>query len=366
MGSLKLRGLDDFSPKELELFWKDYQPGVSSAKILGVSISCSNRCNLKCIYCYAGNERKREGELDLNEQKQILSQAAELGAKTVVICGDGEPSIDPNLPQIVMHAKTLGLSTIVVSNGVIFGDDNQCQKVHNMPGLDFLKLLYENNASLIIKLESINQDRYEEIVGVSGTFEKFMRGIDRMVECGYGNLNNTEVGAVTRFAFSSVIMKNNIEELPTLKSFADSRNAQFICKLPSLVGSALKNIDNMFEVSEYEVIRKQLFDYTAKRETLMVDTPRCMAWHYGPCIDIKGEIRECYTSAYTPDKRVGNIRETSLKELIEKKNTSCDLLCNDFCPVKSRINKEFEKKGMKKIWNQKEDGVNVCEKILGF
>jgi MoaA/NifB/PqqE/SkfB family radical SAM enzyme len=348
--NLKLMGLDYYNKDFLKNYWENYNPKIKT-KILGVSISSSNICNYKCIYCYAGMQKPKENELCLEEQQSILTQAEALGAKTVVICGDGEPTLDKNLLSMVSHAAKIGMNSIIVTNGALFGDDTLSQKIFKMDGESALQYLYNNNASLIVKLESLDQEKYETIVGVKGAYGKFRKAVERMAKIGFNKMNKTRDDCLTRLAFSAVIMKNNIEELATLKEFADKMYAQFICKLPSLVGRALENIDNMFEVAEYEKIRKKLFGYTAKRETLMVDTPRCMAWHYGPCIDVTGEIRECYTSACPANKRIGNIRETPLKELIRKKNELYDPMINDFCPVKTRINKEFQERGMAKIWN---------------
>lgn len=361
----KLQGLDDFKKEQIDEFWKDYNPKEDKPRILGVSLSCSDVCNLKCIYCYAGKEKKpRTNELNLEEQINIIRQAKELGGRTVVFCGDGEPSMDKNLVGMTKYANENGMIMVVVTNANIFGDDELCKRVHNMTGEELLQVLYDNNASLIIKLESLEEEKYEHIVGVTGAYKKYRTAIDRMVKIGFGNYKMDGDSKITRFAFSAVIMKNNMEELPKLKEFADGVNAQFICKLPTLVGNALDNIDNMFEVSHYEEIRKELFNYTAKRETLMVDTPRCMAWHYGPCIGIDGEIRECYTSPYIKNRRIGNVREKSLEELILLKNKNSNLTCKDFCPVKTRINKELEEKGLDKVW--KVVDTDQENKIKGF
>jgi len=363
--NLKLQGLDHYGKEFLDNYWKDYDPKSKNPKILGVSISTSNICNYKCIYCYAGTQKPSPNELKLEEQQNILTQASELGAKTVVICGDGEPSMDKNLLGIVSHAAKLKMFSIVVTNAAIFGDDELSKKIHGMNGKSVLENLYENNASLVVKFEGIDESTYDSIVGVPGAYKKFRKSIDRILEVGFSKpVDNRD--DVTRLAFSAVIMKNNIDQLVSLKEFANQSNAQFICKLPSLVGRALENIDNMFEVSKYEEIRKELFGYTAKRETLMVDTPRCMAWHYGPCIDVMGEIRECYTSACPANKRIGNIRECNMKDLIISKFASYDVLMNDFCPVKTRINKEFEQSGMERLWRVKEKDIDEKDKILGF
>lgn len=361
-----LAGLDSFEKTELDKYWENYDPKKDDPKILGIAISASNRCNLRCVYCYAGEQKPLPNELNLREQQDIITQAAELGAKTVVICGDGEPSIDPNLCGIVECAHSLNMKTIVVTNGIIFGDDPYSTKVHHKNGEELLSFLKNNGVSFVLKLESIVQESYESIVGVKGAFQKYMTSIDRICKAGFNKLEQNGDVAITRIAFSAVIMKSNINELTDLKQFADDHNAQFICKLPSLVGRALNNLSEMFEVSRYEEIRKSLLGYTAKRETLMVDTPRCMAWHYGPCIGVDGEIRECYTSACGAESRIGNVRELPLKELIKRKNQQYDISNRDFCPVKTRINQKLIDGGMQKLWVVCENNVNQAEKVLSF
>lgn len=135
-------------------------------------------CNLRCIYCYAGIDKKPlQNELSLDEQKKIISDAKELGAKTVVLCGDGEPTMDKNLVEMAKHAKNNNMVMVVVSNAVIFGDDDLCKKIHKMDGESLLKSLYDNDVSLIIKLESLDEQKYEYVVGVKGAYKKYRTAI---------------------------------------------------------------------------------------------------------------------------------------------------------------------------------------------
>lgn len=346
---LVLKGLDHYSTEELNKFWEEVNLKTDSPKILGIGLSCSFKCNLRCIYCYAGPKIPSSDELTLEEQKDILDQAKELGAKTAIICGDGDPLMDNNLMAIVEHGWRNGIIIVVVTNGIILGDDLRSQSIHKKTAKETVLYLHEKGASLIIKIESLNQQRYDKIVGVPGSYLKLMKAINNIKEIGLNRLEEGEFSDVTRLCFSAVIMKHNIHELAVLKDFSDSINAQFVCKVPSLVGDALKNLELMYPVEEYEEIRRLLGKFSAKRETLMVDIPRCMAWHYGPVIDIRGEVRECYTSK-CKGERIGNIRENSLKDLVIRRNQIYDIRCNDFCPVKSRINNECLAKGKKKIW----------------
>ncbi|MEW6617797.1 MAG: radical SAM protein [bacterium] len=346
-----LQGLDHFSKQEIKEFWEGWEPKNDKPKILGVGLSCTFRCNLKCVYCYAGDKEPLPDELTLEEQKSIITQAKKLGAETVIICGDAEPLMDKNLLGIVEHGYRNEITCVVVSNGISLGDDKLAMNIHGMKSKEVASTLYNLGSSLVIKMESITSELYNQIVGVKDAYRKFMQAVNNIMEVGFGNGIERESDILTRVCFSSVVMVNNIDELPAMKEFANQRNAQYICKLPSLVGRALENLEMMFPVSRYEEIRRHLSKFTAKRETLMVDTPRCMAWHYGPVIDIRGEIRECYTSPCNHQNRIGNIREKSLEELLKRRNTIYDITINDFCPVKTRINRELEAKGLHRIWD---------------
>lgn len=344
-----LNGLDSYGKEELDNFWKNYDPKKDAPKILSICLSCSVRCNLKCIYCYAGPKKPAKNELTLEEQKSIIGQAKELGAKTAVVCGDGEPSMDKNIVPIAQYCHELGIICIVVTNAIIFGDDKFSRKVHGVSGWELANLLYDAGVSLMVKMDAMYPGKYDTIVGIKGAYQKFNRAINNITNIGFGNSERVGEVDITRLSFSAVVMRNTIGDLRKMKEFANEKGGQFICKLPSLVGDALSHLNFMFPASDYESIREIIMEYTSKRETLMADTPRCIAWHYGPVIDTAGEIRECYTSECRKG-RIGNIREDALGELIKKRNKLYDISVKDFCPVKTRINKEFAEAGKKELW----------------
>ncbi|MDQ7094871.1 radical SAM protein [Desulfosporosinus sp. PR] len=350
-----LKGLDDYNVVELKKYWQGWDPKKDEPKILGLGLSCSFLCNYKCNYCYVGEKRPGADELTLGEQLNLIDQAVDLGAKTVIICGDGDPLMDKNLCYMTEHAYKKGMTSVVVTNSAVMGDDKLAMKIHNKTGREVAQALYNSGCSLVVKMDTLNPELYEKIVNVSGSFEKFKKAIKHIIDIGFTKENYIKEVSVTRLGFSAVVMKQTYDEVPEMKRYADTIGAQFICKVPSLVGNALNNLDQMFHVNDYEKVRKYLKQYTAKRETLMVDIPRCMAWHYGPVIDIRGEVRECYTSPCSQEKRIGNIRKDSLRELMKKRNQIYDVTKQDYCPVKSRINEEFLTKGFEKVWNIAEE-----------
>jgi len=183
-----------------------------------------------------------------------------------------------------------------------------------------------------------------------------MKAVENIQKVGFNKvIGEVDGNKITRLAFSAVVMTLNINEVKKMKEFARSTNAQYICKLPSLVGEAVKHSDVMFSPEDYEIIRDGLLNKISdKRETLLCDGMRCMAWHYGIAIDDRGEVRECYTS---PSKnKVGNVRKHSLKNLLQKFK-KFDILLNDVCPVKKRINEEWMNKKGRQFYKLKDTDI---------
>jgi MoaA/NifB/PqqE/SkfB family radical SAM enzyme len=343
-----LNGLDSYSRKELNAFWDGYD--YKNPSILSIGLSCTFRCNYKCRYCYAGTKKiPFDNELSTHEQLDLVSQAKALGAKTAVLCGDGDPLVDPNLVPIAEHCADMGITLVVVTNAAVLGDERLCEKYHGINCRSLSKKLSSAGISLIIKLDSVDPAKYNEIVGVRDGWDHLCRALEHLKTVGMFNKNSTNGVIVTRVAFSGVVMKDTLDEVPKMKNFSDKIGAQFICKLPTLTGCALTYLDFMFSAEDYDEIRSQIGEYTAKRETLMADTPRCIAWHYGPVVDITGEVRECYTSS-CQNGRIGNIREQPLSTLMQRRNKLYDISTKDFCPVKTRINNELLHSRKGKLW----------------
>jgi MoaA/NifB/PqqE/SkfB family radical SAM enzyme len=355
---IAVRGLDHYSKDEIEKFWKEWSP--ENPKIRAIGLSTPKICNLRCIYCYAGSDRVRsKNELTLDEYKRIVDEAREIGAEVALICGDGEPLMYKYLVELVQHIAEREMYPVVVTNGIALGDDHLSKKVHGMDSFRLCETLYDCEASLVVKMDSITKEIYEKIVGVPGTFDKFMNAVENIQNVGFNRIIGEVDGKkITRLAFSAVVMTLNIHEVRKMKEFARKMNAQFICKLPSLVGEAVKHSEVMFSPEDYEIIRETLLNKISdKRETLLADGMRCMAWHYGIVIDDCGEVRECYTSPCTPENRVGNIRERSLKELLRIRCQKFDILMNDVCPVKKRLNEEWMKRKGRPFYKLKESDI---------
>lgn len=72
-------------------------------------------CNARCRFCFA-TFPEVSGVLSLADAQRIVEIVRQAGAQKINFVG-GEPTLDPRLPSLVLHAKSLGLTTSVVTNG---------------------------------------------------------------------------------------------------------------------------------------------------------------------------------------------------------------------------------------------------------
>jgi MoaA/NifB/PqqE/SkfB family radical SAM enzyme len=329
-------GLDDFNDFELSQFKKDKKEDIT--RLLSVGISTKDICNLKCRYCYGDQNHKRNSELlSKEEQIGIIDQAYKCGSKTLIICADWEPTMDENLVPIIKFAYSKGMTTVLFTNGLIFGNDNLAQQLHNMSSKNLADFCYSHNCSLMMKLDSLEKDTYENIVAVKGSYQDLKSALGNLMDVGYGKVIRDGDAKITKWAFAAVVLKPNFEEIPKLKKFANDNHAQFICKLPAIINRATENRALMFPTEEYDKIRSEyLSKYSDRKETLTV-ADNCMAWFYGIVFDNVGEARQCYTLPYKNGEGLGNIREKSLTDILSEKKLEFELNQGWPCPAKRTI-----------------------------
>jgi MoaA/NifB/PqqE/SkfB family radical SAM enzyme len=81
------------------------------------------KCNLKCRHCYINPEQHGQDTLPLSTIIAWLEAFSQDGASKNLIFLGGEPTLHPDLPAAVTHARKLGFSSITVdTNGYLFQD----------------------------------------------------------------------------------------------------------------------------------------------------------------------------------------------------------------------------------------------------
>lgn len=297
----QLRGLD-FSKEQIERCIRDNS-------ILRISIELSKRCNLKCPYCYANEcypnpKADQNGEFTLEKIKDVIAQAKEEGAKTITL-GGGEPLIHPRIKEIVSFINSNNLVPLIFTNGTAIDEQ-------------LAKFLYDNNASLIVKFNSLDDpDIQKEMVGnIPGIFEKIQKTVSILQKIGFNKTKPTRLGIET------VICKTNLSQIPKIFRFARENNIYPYVELITPAGRG-KEYPGILTKEEAKGIFYKLLeiDETEFGYTWVPRPPQVAATckYYFTAIYIASDckVRPCPTV----DIELGNLREESLRDILDKPKT---------------------------------------------
>ncbi len=72
-------------------------------------------CNAHCRYCFAGFPETPK-RLSTSDAIEVMRRVRDGGGEKMNFVG-GEPSLHPDIDQLVLAAKEMGFTTSIVSNG---------------------------------------------------------------------------------------------------------------------------------------------------------------------------------------------------------------------------------------------------------
>ena len=161
---------------------------------VSASIELTMRCNLHCGHCYCP-PGDRQSELTTSELIQLFDRMAEMGTLFLLMTG-GDPLLRKDFPELYRHAKELGLLVTIFTNGTLI-DDRIAALFEELP-----PYLVE------ISLYGLTRQVYERVVAVSGSFDRCLAGIHRVLagghplalKCPVTRDNSHEIGGIAQLA----------------------------------------------------------------------------------------------------------------------------------------------------------------------
>lgn len=151
------------------------QPTKPLASRLGqLDIELTERCNNDCIHCClnrpANDADARAREMTTEQVKDVLQQAASLGCLEVRFTG-GEPLLRPDLPELYLCARRLGMKVLLFTNARLI-----------TPHLAELFTRIPPLVEIEITVYGMRQESYEAVTRVPGSFAQFWRGVNLLLE----------------------------------------------------------------------------------------------------------------------------------------------------------------------------------------
>lgn len=211
-------------------------------------------CNCKCDWCYAQKMLAKHRNMDFKHAKQIVTYLQQKEIQTITLIG-GEPTIYPNLIELICYIKSLGINVRLATNGKRLKDKDFAQQLI-VSGIDEIN----------ISIKGTNEHEYRQ--------NTHQAGLNYMIQ-GYNNLK--QLGF--KPSISYVITSNSTEKFDEfvkllLKEDLDDVVIQF--EKPSLStdgSSKTMNIRDMGNFTSYvfSILEKNNFNYTIE-----ISFPLCL------------------------------------------------------------------------------------------
>jgi radical SAM protein with 4Fe4S-binding SPASM domain len=143
-----------------------------------MDLAVTYRCQNDCAHCY--NARPRTfPELPAESWKRILDRVWDLGIPHVVFTG-GEPTLRPDLSELVAYAEGKGLISGLNTNGRRLRDRAFLRSLVDA-GLDHVQITLESHAA----------DIHDAIVGSDGAWEQTVAGLRNALDSPLFVMTNT-------------------------------------------------------------------------------------------------------------------------------------------------------------------------------
>jgi radical SAM protein with 4Fe4S-binding SPASM domain len=272
---------------------------------LRMDLALTYRCNNRCEHCYNQPNSPNATELDTHTWKSILERLWDISIPHVTFTG-GEPTLRPDLPELIDHAENIGIVTGLITNGRNLKDATYVDKLV-VNGLDHIQITFE----------SVDKRIHNQMVGNDQAWAETVEGIKNAIDTPIYTLTNT---TLTR------LNAPQIEE--TIQFLASLDVEQFACNSIIYAGKG-KNVSNIaFKESELIPILESIQDvadensmhfiwYTPTRyceldpNNLGLGVKRCSAAQLAMAIEPNGIVIPCQ-SYY---KGLGHILEDSWESI---------------------------------------------------
>jgi 7,8-dihydro-6-hydroxymethylpterin dimethyltransferase len=163
-----------------------------------VLLNVTEKCNLQCRFCLAGNSTEKEPSL--SDIKRSLAGMIVPGKSLVQLSG-GEPTMRNDLPEIVRSARELGAKYVQLNtNGVRLGEDKRFAARLAEEGLSFVFMQFDGTDDAIMEalrgkpLLKIKKEAISNCAGLN-------LGVT-LVPTIVGDVNLHDIGNILRFAVS--------------------------------------------------------------------------------------------------------------------------------------------------------------------
>ncbi len=296
----------------MSVYWEAQKNGGFTQ----LSLDFTSKCNYQCDWCF--NKKLLnivdEDILGIEARKKLITQSNFLGAKTLVVPGTGEPTLDINLKETIRHAYNLGMTTVIYSN--LTGEMDS----------ELLRWMYNHDVSLGIKLDSFQEEhfinRYHTTIR---KYKVFRKNLDEIVRV-YAN-SKVEIGEneAHRVIANMVLTKENLSEIKEISKFCRESDLPLFVRPVKPVDWANDNLDLWKKLGNGASVlypEQELLDVANEYNTLFSPSStienHCAIYSFGLTVKGNGDVQLC--PDHHDSRGVYNVCMDSLEKIIRDLN----------------------------------------------
>lgn len=204
----------------------------SQVKPLIVGLNVTNRCNLRCPYCYGDYFNRKARDFTKEELLNLIDKLKKMGTRIIYLSG-GEPLMRKDIEEIINSIKEKAMLCFMTTNGILVPD-----KIKSLKKLDSLTISLDGDKNT----NDINRGQ--------GTFVKIVKAIKVAKAEGLSVSTNT------------VINRNNLDSIEGIISLVKNLGVTAEFNLP--YEQTLGNMNNPvmhLEDDEIRTILQKLIEY---------------------------------------------------------------------------------------------------------
>ncbi|WP_455391412.1 radical SAM protein [[Eubacterium] cellulosolvens] len=286
-----------------------------------MDLAVTYKCDNDCGHCYVDASRKqpKKAELDTGGFKRVIDKAVEVGVPHMIFTG-GEPTLRPDLPELMKYANQKGLVTGLNTNGRKLANKKYAKRLVDAL-LDHVQ----------ITLLSPDPKVHNQMVRADA-FDETVLGIKNMLALEIPTITNT------------TLTKKNSKNIEKLVSFLADLGLQRFAVNSIIRSGSGKTYKDALEVAALEKLLKRLRLAAREHEMVMIwysptrycdlnpmalglGLKRCTAAHLAVCVEPNGDVLPCQSYYH----KLGNILKDDWDKIWNHKLAK-KLRDNDFAP----------------------------------